>query len=184
MDKVNKEFDMKKSWNDIADRLYEHIKQLEEPAPMGDIVRNFLLYNGAYKRDDVEIAVCVLLNKGMLDTSEDFKFSAKMPLKTHAVLSCTTGRLMGSIDDLYAVGKFFVGRDVYTHELALYLDKISEHVRSVYPDFPDSATKDNWKNVKASAENKYGEEIYFPISMRGVMSDMRSPIETLVEVIG
>ncbi len=107
--------------------------------------------------------------------------------KTTGVLSVSTGRLLGDIDDVYKVISFLCGRDVFTHELAYYGDAASQALRSAIPDLPGNeeakcVSRENYKEWLLQWQDRFGATIEIPDSLRSVLADNKSALTTLSEM--
>ena len=107
--------------------------------------------------------------------------------KTHAVLSTSTGRLMGGIDGVYAVTSYLLGRDAYTHELAFYGEAAQTALRAAHPELPskvdfEHVNGDNYKAVLAEWTAKLGTHMTLSETLRGVLADSRNTIDVLLEM--
>lgn len=111
----------------------------------------------------------------------------KFPL--HAVLSASTGRLMGDIGELYKVASFLVGRPVFTHELTFYGNQMAAALRSAVPALPGEADFEhvdgtNYRDVLSEWEKKLGREMDLPDSLRECLADDRDAASTATEMVG
>ena len=107
---------------------------------------------------------------------------------THAVLSCSTGRLMGDIGGVYSVTSFILGRDVYTHELPYYGDAVRTALRSVHPALPgpddfEHVNAENVRAVRSEWEQRLGgAEFELDDALRDVLADERNTLDVLREM--
>jgi hypothetical protein len=112
-----------------------------------------------------------------------------MKFATNAVLSASTGTLLGDIGGVYEVMSYLVGRDVYTHELAYYGRRASAAIKAALPAIPvredaQHVTPDNFRDELAKWEAQFGSEIDLPDSLRECLADDRDCISTAVEMVG
>jgi hypothetical protein len=110
-----------------------------------------------------------------------------MKFATDAVLSTSTGRLLGDIDGVYKVISFLIGRDAYTHELAFYGHRAQAALKAAFPDLPGKAdaehvNKENYRECLATWERQFGPEINLPDTLRDCLADGKNAIETLSEM--
>jgi hypothetical protein len=100
---------------------------------------------------------------------------------TAAVLSVTTGRLVGDLVDLVAVLEFLVDRKIQFHEIGLFVDPGGRAILVAHPEIPgaDEVTKMNCRMVHEVAMGLFGEEYELTDALRGVIADDRPPNETL-----
>lgn len=111
-----------------------------------------------------------------------------MKFETHAVLSTSTGRMLGSIDGLYEVIPYLVGRPVYTHELAYYGERAAAALKAALPTLPTEAdaagvTGKNYKDFVSRYTRELGETIDLPDSLRDVLADDRDALSTLRDMV-
>ncbi len=111
-----------------------------------------------------------------------------MKFPTHAVLGCSTGRLLGDIGGIYSMISFLIGRDAYTHDLAFYGKRAETALRAAMPALPGRAdaehiTQDNYRECLATWERQLGTEIELPDSLRDCLADGKNSIETLSEMV-
>jgi hypothetical protein len=90
---------------------------------------------------------------------------------TAAVLSVTTGRLVGDLVDVVAVLEFLVDRKIYTHELGLLVEPGGRAILVAHPE--------NCQAIHEVAVGLFGEEYELTEALRGVIADDRPPNETL-----
>lgn len=102
---------------------------------------------------------------------------------TSGILAVTTGILMGPIGEVYEVMGFLADRSVYTHELSLFGDAAKAALLIFEPALPGEATSENWQQVLADAEGRFGKAIDLPDALRGVITDDRHPVETLAAAV-
>jgi len=110
-----------------------------------------------------------------------------MKFPTHAVLSTSTGRLLGSIGGVYAVISFLLGRSAYTHELAYYGRRAAAALKAAKPELPTSAdakhiNENNYCEFLRAWQDKLGDEIDLPESLRDCLADDKTCIETAEEI--
>lgn len=110
-----------------------------------------------------------------------------MRYPTYAVLSGSTGKLLGDIGELYKVATFLLGRDAYTHELAYYAEHIRVALRTALPGLPTEAeaanvTTENWRDFLAEWEARLGTQIDLPDSLRDCLADEKNCLETAKEM--
>lgn len=103
---------------------------------------------------------------------------------THAVLSCSTGKLMGDIDGVYAITSFMIGRSAYTHELAFYGTKVAAALTAAHPELPDRdafahVNAANVRAVRSEWEAKLGQSFELNEALRDALADESNAIETL-----
>jgi hypothetical protein len=98
---------------------------------------------------------------------------------TAAVLSVTTGRLVGDLVDVVAVLEFLVDRKIYTHELGLLVEPGGRAILVAHPEIPNEATRENCQAIHEVAVGLFGEEYELTEALRGVIADDRPPNETL-----
>jgi len=101
---------------------------------------------------------------------------------THAVLSASTGILMGDIGDLYEVAAFLVGRPVFTHELPHYGERIAAALHICHPSLPENAPNGTWQKVRDDFIAEHGEEFELNPCLDAVLADDKNPVETLKEM--
>lgn len=106
---------------------------------------------------------------------------------THAVLSTSTGRLMGDIGGVYQVMSFLLGRDAYTHELAHYGKQAAEALRHAHPELPgeddfEHVNRENVLDVISEWEGKLGEQFDLDPSLKECLADDKDALETLAEI--
>jgi len=111
-----------------------------------------------------------------------------MKFPTAAVLSATTGILLGDISGVYRVTSHLLGRSAYTHELAYYGKRVSAAICAAVPGLPgrDAAEQinvDNWQEYLAKWEHEFGPEIDLPESLRECLADDRNALDTLSEMV-
>ncbi len=112
-----------------------------------------------------------------------------MKFPTHAVLSASTGKLMGDIGGLYSVASFLLGRPAFTHELAFYGEAISKALREAEPTLPgpneaEHVNKQTHAEALLEWQKHLGAEIDLPDGMKGILADDRNAISTLVDMLG
>jgi hypothetical protein len=108
-----------------------------------------------------------------------------MKFPTHAVLGCSTGRLLGDIGGIYSIISFLIGRDAYTHDLAFYSDRAEAALKAAMPTLPGQTeathvTKDNYRECLAAWEKQFGTEIDLPESLRDCLADGKNSVETML----
>lgn len=112
---------------------------------------------------------------------------AKFP--AHAVLSTSTGVLLGDIGGVYQVTSFLIGRSAFTHDLAYHGKRASAALRAALPAIPGPGeaahvTADNYRAFLADWEKELGDAIELPESLRDSLADDKNPIETATEMVG
>jgi hypothetical protein len=110
-----------------------------------------------------------------------------MKFPTHAVLSTSTNRLLGDVGDVYKVMLFLLGRDAYTHELAYYGRRAAVALKAAVPELPtkidaEHVTVDNWRDFLREWQDKLGDEIELPDSLRECLADEKSFLDTAEEM--
>ena len=106
---------------------------------------------------------------------------------THAILSCSTGILMGDIGGVYQVMSFLLDRDAYTHELAYYGEMASDVLRSQCPDLPGEkdfghVNRENVREVLTEWEATLGKKFELNDALRGCLADEKNAFSTLKEM--
>jgi len=110
-----------------------------------------------------------------------------MKFPTYAVLSTSTGVLLGDIGGVYGVVSFLIGRDAYTHELAIYGRRASAAIKAALPDLPiakdaEHVNGGNFRKHLAKWEDRFGAEIELPESLRDCLADDKTALETAQEI--
>lgn len=110
-----------------------------------------------------------------------------MKFPTNAVLSTSTGCLLGDISGVYEVASFLLGRDAFTHELAYYAKPIRIAIKAAVPALPVEAdaeyvNADNYRDFLATWEAKLGTEIDLPDSLRDCLADEKNCLATAEEM--
>jgi len=111
-----------------------------------------------------------------------------MKFSTADVLGTSTGRLLGDIGGIYKVISFMIGRDAYTHDLAFYGRQASRAIKAARPDLPVEAdaehvTSENYRQCLADWMKQFGAEIDLPDSLRDCLTDDKSAMQTLTEMV-
>ena len=113
---------------------------------------------------------------------------AKFP--TYAVLSVSTGRLLGELGPFYGVFSFLIGRPAFTHELSYYGERASVALRASIPGLPGAddaqhVNGDNYRSFLSGWEKQLGGvEIDLPDSLRDCLADDRNAVETATDMVG
>lgn len=103
------------------------------------------------------------------------------------VITMVSGCLVSPIGNLYAIASFLVGRDVYTHELAMkeLWAQCREAIVAQHPEFAnvtgDGCTKENWQEWLAETRKPLASEYELAPLGWNRIADMH-PLETLQEL--
>ena len=100
-------------------------------------------------------------------------------LPSLGLLSITTGRLMGDMQQIYSCAEFLVGRAVYTHELSHYRRRMAEVLCARYPALDLTAGAEDWKAVRDGFVDRHGLLFAVAASLRESCRDGRTAAETL-----
>lgn len=106
---------------------------------------------------------------------------SKKRFPTHAIMTMKTDICMGSFSDAQELAEWVMGHPVWTHELLSLAKPIKEELERQFPDLPTEATKDNWKEVLATAIQTHGEHLEV---IQGSAERTQNPIESLIDLIG
>ena len=112
-----------------------------------------------------------------------------MKFPTNAVLSTSTGVLLGDIGGVYKVTSYMLGRDAYTHDLAYYGHRASAALVAAVPGIPSREDAkhingDNYKDALVKWEAELGSDIDLPDSLRECLADDRDAVSTAEEMAG
>jgi hypothetical protein len=111
-----------------------------------------------------------------------------MKFPAHAVLSTSTGRLLGDIGGIYAVVSFLLGRSAYTHELAYYGRRAAAALKAALPQLPTEVdakcvNENNYRDFLREWQDKLGDEIDLPDSLSECLADDKTGRETAEEMV-
>lgn len=107
---------------------------------------------------------------------------------TQDVLSVATGRLLGDVGGLYKVISYLLGRDAFTHELAVYGRQAAKALKAALPELPNEddaehVTAENWRSFRDEWVSRFGKELLLPDSLRECLADDKTALETARELI-
>lgn len=102
------------------------------------------------------------------------------------VLSMTTGTLLCSVEDLYAIASHLVGRDVFTHELPSCFRQCREPLLAQHPQLravtAEEVTRDNWQQWLNGWIEQYGDSFEVAALESSDITN-KHPLQTLAEVM-
>lgn len=103
------------------------------------------------------------------------------------VLTALTGRLLCSVDDLYAVLNYLTGESLYTHQLPRAFRVAAPHVAQQFPDLAvldwSGVNQETWKSWLAEQEQRFGKTLTLEPLPTGAY-EAQEPLSELAEMMG
>lgn len=107
----------------------------------------------------------------------------KKTFPLHAVLTMRTKKLMGDFAKAHELAEWVLGHPIWTHEMHLFLKKISDKLGEQFPGLPSTlpdVNKNNYAEALAELEKVHGTS--FEVE-QGNEERTESPLDTLLGMV-